>query len=149
MMHGMPQAVKRMLNLWLRLWYEGPETFLPPARYLGPMEPAPGRGSVELERAMFERLVVRGGEEASRGAYWCATSGEFVRVGSGGGVLPGAASDVYVRVFAPFMLFLTPVLGMFFVVFLPLALPVVALKAVAGQGRRLLARRTPTGAGSP
>jgi hypothetical protein len=96
---------------------------------------------------MWKRLVVRGGEEASRGAYWCATSGEFVRVPSGGAVLPGAPNDVYLRVLAPFMLFLTPVLGMIFVVFLPLALPVIALKAVAGQGRRLLARRTPTSAG--
>jgi hypothetical protein len=76
------------------------------------------------------------------------TSGEFVRVAPGGGVLPGAHSDVYLRVLAPFMLLLTPVLGMVFVVFLPLALPVIALKAVAGRGRRLLARRTPTGAGS-
>jgi hypothetical protein len=97
---------------------------------------------------MWKRLVVRGGERASRGAYWCVTSGEFVRVASGGGVLPGAPRDVYVRVLAPFMLILTPVLGMIFVVFLPLALPVIALKAVAGRGWRLLARRTPTGAGS-
>jgi hypothetical protein len=97
---------------------------------------------------MWKRLVVRGGERASRGAYWCVTSGEFVRVASGGGVLPGTPRDVYVRVLAPFMLILTPVLGMVFVVFLPLALPVIALKAVAGRGRRLLARRTTTGAGS-
>jgi hypothetical protein len=96
---------------------------------------------------MWKRLIVRGGERASRGAYWCVTSGEFVRVASGGGVLPGAPSDAYVRVLPPLMVLLTPVLGMAFVVFLPLALPVIALKAVAGQGRRVLARRTSTGAG--
>ena len=137
-----------MLNLWLRLLYEGPETFLPSARYLGPMERVSGRARVRSERAVLKRLVLRGGEGAPRGAYWCVTSGEFVRVTPGGGALPGAPSDVYLRVLAPFMLFLTPVLGMVFVVFLPLALPVIALKAVAGRGRRLLARRTPTGAGS-
>ena len=149
MMHGTTQAVKRGLNLWLSLWYEEPETFLPPAPYLGPMEGALGEARLRLERAVLKNLVLRGGRGAPQGAYWCVTSGDVVRVASCGAVLPGAASDVYLRVLAPFMLFLTPVLGMFFVVFLPLALPVIALKAVAGQGRRLLARRTTTSAGGP
>jgi hypothetical protein len=95
---------------------------------------------------VLKHLVRRGAERASGGAYWCVTSGEFVRLTGEGGTLPGTAEDVYVRVLAPLMLILTPILGMVFVVFLPLVLPVIALKMLAVQGWRLIARRTPAGA---
>jgi len=101
----------------------------------------------ESLREMWKRFIRRGGETAGRGAYWCLTSGEFVRVAEGGGVLPGGSGDVYARVYAPLMLLLTPILGMVFVVFLPLVLPVMVLKAVAVQGWRFIGRRAPTGAG--
>jgi hypothetical protein len=94
---------------------------------------------------MWKHFVRRGGEETSGGAYWCLTSGHFVRVAKTGGALPGTPDDIYLRVFVPLMLVLTPILGMFFVVFLPVVLVVALFQTLVVQGWRVLTRRTPTG----
>jgi hypothetical protein len=88
-------------------------------------------------REMWKHFIRRGGESAGKGAYWCVTSGEFVRSAEGGDVLPGGPDDVYVRVYAPLMLLMTPIL----------VLPVMVFRAVAVRGWRFIGRRAPTGAG--
>ncbi len=61
----------------------------------------------------------RAGEAAIVGFYFNTRTWELDLHRKGGSALPGGNSDLYVRVPALALLFLGPVMGFFFVIFLP------------------------------
>ena len=61
----------------------------------------------------------RAGEAATVGFYFNTRTWELDLHRKDGSALPGSDSDVYVRVPALALLFLGPVMGFFFVIFLP------------------------------
>lgn len=65
------------------------------------------------------------------GTYINLKQGEFVNISEEEGILPGKDDVRYVRVPAAAMLLLGPLFGLLFVVFLPLAVPLVLLSMAA------------------
>ncbi len=61
-----------------------------------------------------------GGEQVSKGSYWDRRTGEVIHVGPEGGQLPGGADVAYWKMSESIMVVLGPLLGLFYVVFLPL-----------------------------
>jgi len=61
----------------------------------------------------------RAGEAATVGFYFNTRTWELDLHRKNGSALPGGGNDVYVRVPALALLFLGPVMGFFFVIFLP------------------------------
>jgi hypothetical protein len=61
----------------------------------------------------------RGGTWVAPGYYWNAAGWEMATIPKGGGVLPGAAEDRYVRVPPVALLVLAPTMGLLFAIFLP------------------------------
>ncbi len=62
-----------------------------------------------------------GGEHVSGGLYWCSSSAEFVSIPSEGGRLEGGPGDRYMTVPLPLVLTMGPLMGLAFIVFLPLS----------------------------
>ncbi|MDA8189479.1 MAG: hypothetical protein M0T85_15180 [Dehalococcoidales bacterium] len=72
---------------------------------------------------MFEKY--RGGEFAKEGTYLNLREGEFTSIASEGDYLPGTFDQTFIRVPLALVLILGPFLGLLFVVFLPMAVPLV------------------------
>ena len=62
-----------------------------------------------------------GGQEAGPGLYLCLRSGEFVQVSQESAVVPGDSDRRFARVPLPLVLVVGPLMGLAFVVFLPIA----------------------------
>ncbi len=62
----------------------------------------------------------RGGEQVTRGIYWSLASGEFFQSPSQGTVLPGGPDRRYLWMPAPVVLVLVPLIGLVYIMFLPL-----------------------------
>lgn len=78
---------------------------------------------------------MRGGSEAQPGFYWNVADWQIVTVEREPRALPGGSEQEYLRVPAPAMLLVAPVLGLSFVVFLPF----VGFALVARQvGRKMM-----------
>ncbi len=67
----------------------------------------------------------RGGELAKKGTYLDTREWEFVSIPQEGDYLPGRDDQSFVRVPLALMLVLGPILGLLFVIFLPMAVPLV------------------------
>lgn len=83
---------------------------------------------------MFERY--RGGSLVSKGTYLSLREGEFVSVPEEGDILPGSSDQTFVRVPLVLVLVLGPILGLLFVVFLPMAVPLVVGMLLIQRFRR-------------
>lgn len=77
----------------------------------------------------------RGGERVPGGKYWNLYSGDYVVLGEEGGVLPVVEGD-YVRVHPVLMLVVGPLLGLGYVIFLPIAVPVLVAQFAARRMQR-------------
>ena len=76
------------------------------------------------------------GEAAPAGTYWSIKTFEMVQIAQEGDCLP-ASDGKFVRAPLALMLLVAPLTGLAFVVFLPFAVPAIALHAL---GSRLLGR---------
>jgi len=76
------------------------------------------------------------GEAAPTGTYWSIKTFEMVQIAQEGDCLP-ASDGKFVRAPLALMLLVAPLTGLAFVVFLPFAVPAIALHAL---GSRLLRR---------
>jgi hypothetical protein len=61
-----------------------------------------------------------GGSTVVSGHYFNARTWEMVPIATDGGRLPGGSGDRYLRLSTPLVFLLTPILGLLFVVFMPL-----------------------------
>jgi len=77
------------------------------------------------------------GETVPAGLYLNRKSWEFVHVGDEGGELPAGANVAYHRLPILMVMGLAPVVGLAFILFLPVAVPIVLLYS----GIRAIARR--------
>lgn len=59
-----------------------------------------------------------GGESVGPGSYWHVADGNYLHLDEGG-VLPGGSADVYFRVPVFAMVFIAPILGLVYALFLP------------------------------
>ncbi len=75
----------------------------------------------------------RGGQQAPAGTYWNAHSGDYVTV-AGAGMLP-AGDGIYVRAHPLLILALGSLMGLMFVMFLPLAVPLVVGRSILNRIR--------------
>jgi len=85
---------------------------------------------------MFKRY--QAGERVPRGKYWNLYSGDYVVFDEEGGVLPVAEGE-YVRVHPLLLLIAGPLMGLAYVVFLPIAVPVLLFQFAARRMRRATA----------
>lgn len=65
-------------------------------------------------------LIYTGGQKTGTGTYWDITNGERVEV-LREEILPGSRRSIYLRMPSFAMLLLAPILGLLYVVFLPVA----------------------------
>lgn len=91
-------------------------------------------------RAKQDWLEHRGSEFRTAGYYWNLSTGEFIAIPQGGGLLPDAKGR-YLKIPGPFMPILAPVLGGLFIIFLPL----IGIVLVIGLVLRRLAQALGTG----
>jgi hypothetical protein len=80
--------------------------------------------------------IYQPGEAAPAGTYWNIKTFEMVQIGQEGDCLP-AGNSKFVRAPLALMLLVAPLTGLAFVVFLPFAVPAIALHAL---GTRFLRR---------
>ena len=73
-------------------------------------------------------LITKGGQRAGKGTYWNPSDGHRVDI-LDGEVLPGGSGATYLRMPAGGMLAIAPVVGLLYVIFLP----VFGLAAVVGM----------------
>lgn len=85
-------------------------------------------------------VIKRGGQLTKGGTYFNLRSWEFITVAKPQGNLPGSEGQPYFRVPVALVLMLGPILGLFFVVLLPLA-GLLAIPVALGRGVYLLTRR--------
>ena len=79
------------------------------------------------------------GDHVQAGLYWCINSAEFVSIPDEGGELDGDPGNRYVMLPLPLVLTAGPLMGLAFIVFLPLSGLLVLLPFVLGKMRRVLA----------
>ncbi|MEK7848026.1 MAG: hypothetical protein AAB270_03795 [Chloroflexota bacterium] len=82
-----------------------------------------------------------GGDKVKGGAYVNLRTAEFTSIPKGGGTLPGALQARYIRVPAIAVVFAGPLMGLAFVILLPLAgvlaIPVVLYRVLQRVGREM------------
>lgn len=82
-----------------------------------------------------------GGEWVKSGAYMNTRTAEFASTPRGGGELPGQAGARYIRVPVAVVMFAGPLMGLLFVILLPLAgvlaIPVVLFRSVQRLGQEV------------
>ena len=76
-------------------------------------------------------LTYKGGHKAGKGTYWDVRKGRRIDLAQEG-VLPGSDSSTYIKASAGFMLLAGPVIGLLYVVFLPL-IGTATLATAAGR----------------
>lgn len=89
---------------------------------------------------MFKETLKRyqGGERAAPGKYWNLYSGDYVVFGDPGGILPAAEGE-YVRAHPLLILAIGPLMGLGYLLFLPIAVPVLLAQFAARRMRRVAA----------
>ncbi len=85
---------------------------------------------------MFKRY--HAGERVRGGKYWNLYSGDYVVFGDEGGVLPAVEGE-HVRVHPLLMLVVGPLMGLGYVLFLPIAVPVLLAQFAARRMQRAAA----------
>ncbi len=80
-----------------------------------------------------------GGERVGGGLYWCSSSAEFVSIPSEGGTLEGGPGDRYITVPLPLVLTAGPLMGLAFIVFLPLSGLLVLVPFLLAKMRSIMA----------
>jgi hypothetical protein len=83
----------------------------------------------------------KGNTLVRHGFYWNLQKWEMTMIPRHGGVLPGTAAEGYFRIPTPMFLVLAPLMGLLYVVFLPVigfALVLGHLGKVAGEGIKAL-----------
>ncbi len=78
------------------------------------------------------KLERKGGERVNKGTYWNTSNGERVRM-DGPGVLPGDASQAYLRFHPLALLVLGPILGLVYAIFMPLTAIVMVFWVLGGK----------------
>jgi hypothetical protein len=86
----------------------------------------------------------KAGEAAKVGFYFNTRTWELDLHRSDGSALPGGHSDVYVRVPALALLFLGPIMGFFFVIFLPFIGFALAAREIGHRMARWFGRKAET-----
>lgn len=89
----------------------------------------------------------RSGERAPGGCYWNPYSGQFVELQTEA-ILPGG-KGAFFRVSPPALLLLGPFLGLFFLLFVPLAVPIVIGAWAVQRLRGAFSGRAPAPAAGP
>ena len=79
----------------------------------------------------------RGGARVAGGKYWNLYSGDYVAFDEGGGMLPAVEGE-YVRAHPLLILAVGPLIGLAYLLFLPIAVPVM-LAQFAGRKVRMVA----------
>lgn len=89
---------------------------------------------------MFKETFRRyqAGERAAPGKYWNLYSGDYVIFSEGGGILPAAEGE-YVRAHPLLILAVGPLIGLGYLLFLPIAVPVLLAQFAARRMRRVAA----------
>ncbi len=88
---------------------------------------------------MFERM--HGGTLVKEGTYFSLKEGEFISVPAEGDYLPGTTDTTFIKTPLAMVLLLGPVLGLTFVIFLPMAVPLlVGMLIIQRLKRRAPAR---------
>jgi hypothetical protein len=87
-------------------------------------------------KGMFRRY--QGGEEVGGGKYWNLYSGDYVVFAERGGILPTTEGE-YVRAHPLLMLVAGPLMGLGYLLFLPIAVPVLLTQFAARRMRRMVA----------
>lgn len=83
---------------------------------------------------MFERM--RGGNYVGEGTYLNLKEGEFVSVPDGGDYLPGNVEHTFIKIPLALVLVLGPFLGLAFVIFLPMAVPLAVTMILVQRLKR-------------
>ena len=85
-------------------------------------------------------LNYRGGQNVKSGFYWNLKKWEIVIIEKGAGLLPGSETDRYLKV--PVLLFMcaAPILGLLYVVFLPLLGFAMVFRLVARKSMQFLGK---------
>ena len=91
---------------------------------------------MKLMKKVFPRY--QGGEAVPGGTYWNPLSGEFAKFGEEGGRLPQAEGE-FIRGHPAAIMAVGPLLGLVYLIFLPLAVPVILGQYVAQRAGRGLA----------
>lgn len=73
--------------------------------------------------------IYQPGEAAPPGTYWAIKTFEMAQIAEEGDCLP-AANSKFIRAPLAFMLLMAPIMGLAFVLFLPFAVPAIALHAL-------------------
>lgn len=85
-------------------------------------------------------IIKRGGRRVKGGTFFNLKSWEFITVPRPGGYLPGTGGQAYLQVPVALVLFLGPLMGLLFVILLPLV-GIVAIPVAIGRVIHLLTRR--------
>ena len=91
---------------------------------------------MKMMRRVFPRY--QGGEVVPAGTYWNPQSGEFAKFGEEGGKLPQVEGEFFCGHPAA-ILVVGPLLGLFYLIFLPLAVPIILGQYVAQRTARGMA----------
>ncbi len=76
-------------------------------------------------------LTYKGGHQVGKGTYWDLSNGRRTDIAQEG-ILPGSDASTYIKASAGIMLLASPVIGLLYVVFLPL-IGTATLAAVASR----------------
>src|SRR3972149_1584790 len=91
---------------------------------------------MKMMRRVFPRY--QGGEVVPAGTYWNPRSGEVAQFGEEGGKLPQVEGEFF-RGHPAAILVVGPLLGLFYLIFLPLAVPIILGQYVAQRTARGMA----------
>lgn len=92
---------------------------------------------------MFKKIVTRhsAGESVRGGIYWSRKTWDLTQIPEEGGTLPAAdGATCYYRLPLPMVMMLGPIAGLAFILFLPVAVPLMVIystpKAISAALRR-------------
>jgi hypothetical protein len=91
---------------------------------------------MKMMRRVFPRY--RGGELAPAGSYWNPQSGEFAKLDEDGGRLPQVEGEFF-RGHPAAIMVVGPLLGLLYLIFLPLSVPIILGQYVAQRTARGMA----------
>ena len=80
----------------------------------------------------------RGGARVASGKYWNLYSGDYVAFDEGGGMLPAVEGE-YVRAHPLLILAVGPLIGLAYLLFLPIAVPVMLAQFAGRKMQRAVA----------
>lgn len=84
-------------------------------------------------------VIRKGGQLVRQGTFFSVRSWEFITIPRPGGYLPGTREQLYLRMPVVLVLLLGPLMGLLFVILLPLV-GILAIPVAIGRAVYLLAR---------